>query len=58
MKEKQLKRCPFCGGPAEMFFKDWPYAKTAVRCAKCMVETKGFGSAEDAVEAWNKRTEK
>ncbi len=53
---KELKRCPFCGGTAEIFMKDWPYAKTAVRCTKCKTETKGFGSAADAVEAWQRRT--
>ena len=54
-KDRKLKKCPCCGGAAEVFMKDWPYVKTAVRCTECGLETKGFGDAYDAIEAWNRR---
>ena len=44
----KLKKCPFCGGEAEIFW---------VICKECTAETKDFDTKEEAIEAWNRRVE-
>lgn len=55
----ELKRCPFCGGTAEIVkVKSMNYSHLIiVRCTRCMASTKTFDDRkpEYAVEAWNVR---
>lgn len=50
---KELKKCPFCGGEAEIA----GYKIFWVICKECTAETKGFDTREEAIEAWNRRAE-
>ena len=64
-----LKGCPFCGGKAELAEARMSYSSEsyAVICTNCNTgifsprkNAKGFNgfiSAEDAIEAWNRRLE-
>ncbi len=56
----ELKPCPFCGGEADCnnsgFMKDGK-PMWAVECLTCGVVTELCGTAEEATEAWEKRTE-
>lgn len=68
-----LKRCPFCGGPAfleraEARLKKEEYKVVFVRCSRCFARTgrMRFTDSEvdgrqkakqDAITAWNRRTE-
>ncbi len=49
----RLKRCPFCGGEAEIV----GYTIFWVTCKECTAETKDFDTKEEAIEAWNRRAE-
>ena len=56
----ELKRCPFCGGVAVVYFDDPSIQnefKVGCDDADCPVspETKWFGSRKSAVEKWNTR---
>lgn len=57
----KLKRCPFCGGEAELFkIPVPPYPdKYYVRCnnpdCKVAVHTYRGGTAEETIEEWNWR---
>ena len=50
----ELKRCPFCGGEAELDckgnFKDW-----FVKCKRCFCKTPIFLLEHFAIVAWNTR---
>ncbi len=52
MQENELKPCPFCGGEAEWATK----GKHWIMCSSCGVETQYCETAEEAIEAWNRRT--
>lgn len=60
-----LKKCPFCGGEAKIsYLSEKPgYRGTKVECENCGARTKFFiisteyGSTEEAVKAWNTRSE-
>ena len=53
----ELLPCPFCGGPAETWFWDWPYERYHVRCRKCHASAGGrLSFLSNAVEQWNTRT--
>jgi len=62
MKKAELKRCPFCGGEAQlikraMFADEQIYATVyEVRCSKCLVATGGNFSKGHVVRVWNKRS--
>jgi hypothetical protein len=58
----QLKPCPFCGGPAELYreVKWLPWYKGplmfGIHCALCRVGIPHwFATAEPAIAAWNHR---
>jgi Lar family restriction alleviation protein len=55
---EQLKPCPFCGEPAELFRV---MLKWRVQCTKaidgCGMETAFFLDKERAIAAWNRRAE-
>ena len=53
MSDKKLLPCPFCGGNATI--SKYPGFYMA-RCLKCGVETNVFAMKEQAVDAWNTRT--
>lgn len=48
---EDLKKCPFCGGKAEIV----GYKIFWVICKECTAETKSFDTREEAIEAWNRR---
>lgn len=58
VKISELKRCPFCGGKAEMLISEYEDSRKEylVACAECdgMVE-RWRETEEEAVEQWNRR---
>ena len=66
-RELNLKRCPFCGGMAEIVYKEngyeytdpnanyYPLKQGTIRCCKCGLRLPRFWAAETAVERWNSR---
>ncbi len=64
MTDIKLKRCPFCGGKAEIINESTrDESRYYVRCGaigKCMVDvfTVEFETEEDAALAWNLRNNK
>jgi Lar family restriction alleviation protein len=62
----KLKRCPFCGGKADLTIKPIPTEKDnpiihdfkyeyAVRCNKCKARVGYYKSIKTAENAWNRR---
>jgi Lar family restriction alleviation protein len=63
MSEK-LKPCPFCGGQAvlhkaerESFLMAKTIFLSQISCASCGVNTGVFKEEDNAIKAWNRRTE-
>ena len=60
MSEIKLKNCPFCGGEAEMGFRD---ASAFVMCTKCLARSRtvvacvDYTAREVAADEWNQRTD-
>ena len=56
---EQLKKCPFCGGKAEMMNGAALFAPDDywVRCKDCEAETDVYGTTVEAADAWNMRAE-
>lgn len=60
MSEIKLKNCPFCGGEAEMGFRD---ASAFVMCTKCLARSRTVAACVDytarevAADEWNQRTD-
>ena len=61
---EELKKCPFCGGEAEIRFSNIFKPYCAIRCKKCGASTLEYstrGCYENvilqAIQAWNKRVE-
>lgn len=51
----ELKKCPFCGGKAELY-KSFDYVnKYKVECAKCEMCSPNYNKSEEAIKAWNRR---
>ena len=49
---EELRKCPFCGGEAELhsgLLNNW------VLCLQCGVETKAKLNKQEAIAAWNRR---
>lgn len=58
MRDRGVKNCPFCGGPAEWNFVRLTHIKDAhVWCSICSATTDRYYTMEDALEAWNSRIE-
>lgn len=55
---RELKPCPFCGGTnIEInIIVDTPQAY--LKCRRCGIEQSIYPTKEDAIEAWNTRTER
>ena len=55
---KRLKRCPFCGGEAELR-QFYPFGArrihTVIRCKNCKAESGTWKIKNTAVEHWNRR---
>lgn len=51
----ELKKCPFCGGEAELV--DCGKNEWFVRCTKGCVEGKLYRQKCDAKNAWNRRVD-
>lgn len=54
---QELKRCPFCGGPAEEVVTgkntgDWKYR---IRCKECGITTGATVCSPTHVDKWNRR---
>jgi Lar family restriction alleviation protein len=50
----KLKKCPFCGGEAEL---DLFYKTPLVQCKDCGVESAMYDNKQQAIDAWNKRVQ-
>ena len=53
MKNKELLPCPFCGGEAEMVSTNYG---RFIRCEMCKAMVKAYDTNEEAIKAWNTRT--
>ena len=61
-KMSELKRCPFCGGEAEIIYEDFEYDPDCmsllycrVKCLDCEAGTHWYKSDLAAARAWNRR---
>ena len=52
---KELRRCPFCGGEGELWNNKLTYRLYGVICEECDCMTPYFTTREEAIEAWNRR---
>lgn len=53
---EELKKCPFCGGEAKLGIIEYRYENT-VECSQCNCLLDNiYTSKEQAIQAWNKRT--
>ena len=57
LTDDNLKPYPFCGSHAYIVDEFPEHSSCYVQCAKCFARTEGYFSRNDAVNAWNKRTE-
>ena len=53
MSASELKRCPFCGGKAQITMSR--YGTFHATCRTCFVTTQSAIEKEDAIAAWNRR---
>jgi Lar family restriction alleviation protein len=53
-KESKLKPCPFCGGNAILYIDCGYYI---AECENCEAMSGEHKTAEETIEAWNKRVE-
>ena len=53
----KIKACPFCGGRARLEVHRFLPNAFGVRCTKCSAMTWPFGNEEEALRAWNTRTD-
>ena len=52
---EELRKCPFCGGEAEIFFVG--RIGYLAQCKKCKNMTPWKNTEADAIAAWNRRVE-
>lgn len=54
-----LRKCPFCGGEADLLDYGLSGARKVVQCSDCGARTRAFDPkvkrGENAVDAWNRR---
>jgi Lar family restriction alleviation protein len=56
MSKDKLKKCPFCGGEAEIIQPDERNLECRIICAKCVVSTNWYCCELQAIQAWNRRS--
>lgn len=56
MKNKELLSCPFCGGEGYMLHGAFNKDLSSVICKGCAVETRMYKTPDEAITAWNTRT--
>ncbi len=56
MKNKKLLPCPFCGGEGYMLHGAFNKDLSSVICKGCAVETRIYRTPDEAIAAWNRRT--
>jgi Lar family restriction alleviation protein len=56
----ELQSCPFCGEAIAIKIEHgsphYPWSNHRVRCKSCFAASGWFGTEEEAIEAWNRRT--
>ena len=55
---EELRKCPFCGGEAELNAKQYHPATSAcwvIRCLECFGHGAVLDSPDGAIKAWNRR---
>ena len=53
-----LKKCPFCGGKAELEKMGWPHHVYCTNCGARVTSTKYAEDGEsEAVKKWNRRAD-
>lgn len=59
MNEPKLKRCPFCGGEANLENYGLTGTMKVVKCSDCGARTRAFDPkvkrGENAIDSWNRR---
>lgn len=53
MSASELKRCPFCGGKAQITVSQ--YGTFHATCGTCFVTTQSAIEKNEAIAAWNRR---
>lgn len=54
MTDQKLKKCPFCGGEAEVWVSGVT-DRAIVYCTVCDAQIRIRPTEQEAIEAWNKR---
>ena len=50
-----IKKCPFCGGDAELTYAQWDYNYWGVSCKACVAYVCDPDTGEKAIKKWNTR---
>ena len=54
IKTDKLKKCPCCGGKANLFYS--PYCKDyKILCTRCSIRTCKLATKASAIKSWNRR---
>ena len=54
---EELRKCPFCGGEAEINDRGFFTTETFVECMECLARGEEFYTEAEAIAAWNRRVE-
>ena len=54
VEQQELKRCPFCGGEAEVWVSNVT-DRAVIYCRGCDAQIQIKPNEEEAIEAWNER---
>ncbi len=52
---QKLKRCPFCGGRAKIFYNNDKEHTCYIECGCCFIRTDNYYDKKYLVEDWNRR---